>query len=226
MQHVLTKEQVKTLKKLYFKEHLSQREIARRLGVDRRSIARWLQRDTNDRTPHRASPVNKSPGKLFLPFVTEQIAQRGSQRGLTAALYRELSQQDPPFLGFDPISERTLERVVNLAIVQMAQQKREARRARCAATRRAKAEALAQAQAQAQEQAQAQAQEQAQAQAQEQAQAQAQEQEQTKPQEQSDLEPSMPHEEAPRHHASRLHRRQVSRHVCYQRMSLKPTSEH
>ena len=225
MQHVLTKEQVKTLKKLYFKEHLSQREIARRLGVDRRSIARWLQRDTNDRTPHRASPVNKSPGKLFLPFVTEQIAQRGSQRGLTAALYRELSQQDPPFLGFDPISERTLERVVNLAIVQMAQQKREARRARCAATRRAKAEALAQAQAQAQEQAQAQAQEQAQAQAQEQAQAQAQEQEQTKPQEQSDLEPSMPHEEAPRHHASRLHRRQVSRHVCYQRMSLKPTSE-
>ena len=218
MQHVLTKEQVKTLKKLYFKEHLSQREIARRLGVDRRSIARWLQRDTNDRTPHRASPVNKSPGKLFLPFVTEQIAQRGSQRGLTAALYRELSQQDPPFLGFDPISERTLERVVNLAIVQMAQQKREARRARCAATRRAKAEALAQAQAQAQEQAQAQAQEQAQAQAQE--------QEQTKPQEQSDLEPSMPHEEAPRHHASRLHRRQVSRHVCYQRMSLKPTSEH
>ena len=216
MQHVLTKEQVKTLKKLYFKEHLSQREIARRLGVDRRSIARWLQRDTNDRTPHRASPVNKSPGKLFLPFVTEQIAQRGSKRGLTAALYRELSQQDPPFLGFDPISERTLERVVNLAIVQMAQQKREARRARCAATRRAKAEALAQAQAQAQEQAQAPAQEQAQAQA----------QEQTKPQEQSDLEPSMPHEEAPRHHASRLHRRQVSRHVCYQRMSLKPTSEH
>ena len=147
---MLTKEQVKTLKTLYFKENLSQREIARRLGVDRRSVARWLDRDIKDRTPHRASPVNKSPGKRFLPFVKEQIAKRGSQRGLTAALFRELKEQDPPFLGYEPISERTLERVVTLAIIQMAEQKHQERRARTAATRRAKAEAQAQAQAQAQ----------------------------------------------------------------------------
>lgn len=165
-QHVLTKEQVKTLKTLYFKENLSQREIARRLGVDRRSVARWLDRDIKDRTPHRASPVNKSPGKCFLPFVKEQIAKRGSQRGLTAALFRELKEQDPPFLGFEPISERTLERVVTLAIIQMAEQKHQERRARTAATRRAKAEA--QAQALAQEQVQTEAQVQTQVQAQEQ----------------------------------------------------------
>ena len=127
---MLTKEQVKTLKTLYFKENLSQREIARRLGVDRRSVARWLDRDIKDRTPHRASPVNKSPGKRFLPFVKEQIAKRGSQRGLTAALFRELKEQDPPFLGYEPISERTLERVVTLAIIQMAEQKHQERRAR------------------------------------------------------------------------------------------------
>lgn len=195
-QHVLTKEQVKTLKTLYFKENLSQREIARRLGVDRRSVARWLDRDIKDRTPHRASPVNKSPGKRFLPFVKEQIAKRGSQRGLTAALFRELKEQDPPFLGFEPISERTLERVVTLAIIQMAEQKHQERRARTAATRRAKAEAQAQAQAQTEAQVQAQA--------------------------QSSPEPSAEPQHASRHQASRLAKRHLNRHICHQRMSLKP----
>lgn len=207
---MLTKEQVKTLKTLYFKENLSQREIARRLGVDRRSVARWLDRDIKDRTPHRASPVNKSPGKRFLPFVKEQIAKRGSQRGLTAALFRELKEQDPPFLGYEPISERTLERVVTLAIIQMAEQKHQERRARTAATRRAKAEAQAQAQAQAQEQAPAQAQTEAQAQNQAQAPA------------QSSPEPSAEPQHAQRHQASRLAKRHLSRHICHQRMSLKP----
>ena len=207
---MLTKEQVKTLKTLYFKENLSQREIARRLGVDRRSVARWLDRDIKDRTPHRASPVNKSPGKRFLPFVKEQIAKRGSQRGLTAALFRELKEQDPPFLGFEPISERTLERVVTLAIIQMAEQKHQERRARTAATRRAKAEAQAQAQAQAQ------APTEAQVQAQEQAPAQAQVQAKSSP------EPSAEPQHAQRHQASRLAKRHLSRHICHQRMSLKP----
>ncbi len=193
---MLTKEQVKTLKTLYFKENLSQREIARRLGVDRRSVARWLDRDIKDRTPHRASPVNKSPGKRFLPFVKEQIAKRGSQRGLTAALFRELKEQDPPFLGFEPISERTLERVVTLAIIQMAEQKHQERRARTAATRRAKAEAQAQAQAQTEAQVQAQA--------------------------QSSPEPSAEPQHASRHQASRLAKRHLNRHICHQRMSLKP----
>lgn len=207
---MLTKEQVKTLKTLYFKENLSQREIARRLGVDRRSVARWLDRDIKDRTPHRASPVNKSPGKRFLPFVKEQIAKRGSQRGLTAALFRELKEQDPPFLGYEPISERTLERVVTLAIIQMAEQKHQERRARTAATRRAKAEAQAQAQAQAQ------APTEAQVQAQEQAPAQAQVQAKSSP------EPSAEPQHAQRHQASRLAKRHLSRHICHQRMSLKP----
>lgn len=215
-QHVLTKEQVKTLKTLYFKENLSQREIARRLGVDRRSVARWLDRDIKDRTPHRASPVNKSPGKRFLPFVKEQIAKRGSQRGLTAALFRELKEQDPPFLGFEPISERTLERVVTLAIIQMAEQKHQERRARTAATRRAKAEAQAQAQAQAQDQ------EQAQTEAQIQDQVPAQTQAQVQAQAQSSLEPSAEPQHASRHQASRLAKRHLNRHICHQRMSLKP----
>lgn len=199
-QHVLTKEQVKTLKTLYFKENLSQREIARRLGVDRRSVARWLDRDIKDRTPHRASPVNKSPGKRFLPFVKEQIAKRGSQRGLTAALFRELKEQDPPFLGFEPISERTLERVVTLAIIQMAEQKHQERRARTAATRRAKAEAQAQEQAQTEAQVQAQA--------------------QSSPE--PSAEPSAEPQHASRHQASRLAKRHLNRHICHQRMSLKP----
>mgnify|MGYP001775810419 CR=1 FL=1 len=211
---MLTKEQVKTLKTLYFKENLSQREIARRLGVDRRSVARWLDRDIKDRTPHRASPVNKSPGKRFLPFVKEQIAKRGSQRGLTAALFRELKEQDPPFLGFEPISERTLERVVTLAIIQMAEQKHQERRARTAATRRAKAEA----QALAQEQVQTEAQVQTQVQAQEQAQA----QDQAQVQAQSSPEPSAEPQHATRHQASRLAKRHLNRHICHQRMSLKP----
>ena len=211
---MLTKEQVKTLKTLYFKENLSQREIARRLGVDRRSVARWLDRDIKDRTPHRASPVNKSPGKRFLPFVKEQIAKRGSQRGLTAALFRELKEQDPPFLGFEPISERTLERVVTLAIIQMAEQKHQERRARTAATRRAKAEA----QALAQEQVQTEAQVQTQVQAQEQAQA----QDQAQVQAQSSPEPSAEPQHAQRHQASRLAKRHLNRHICHQRMSLKP----
>ena len=241
---MLTKEQVKTLKTLYFKENLSQREIARRLGVDRRSVARWLDRDIKDRTPHRASPVNKSPGKRFLPFVKEQIAKRGSQRGLTAALFRELKEQDPPFLGYEPISERTLERVVTLAIIQMAEQKHQERRARTAATRRAKAEAQAQAQAQAQEQVQTEAQDQTQVQAQApaqelaQAQVQAQVQDQTEApvqaqaqvqvqtedqaQVQSNLEPSAEPQHASRHQASRLAKRHLNRHICHQRMSLKP----
>ncbi len=215
-QHVLTKEQVKTLKKLYFKENLSQREIARRLGVDRRSVARWLDRDIKDRTPHRASPVNKSPGKRFLPFVKEQIAKRGSQRGLTAALFRELKEQDPPFLGFEPISERTLERVVTLAIIQMAEQKHQERRARTAATRRAKAEAQAQAQAQTEAQVQAQTEAQIQDQVPAQTQAQVQAQAQSSP------EPSAEPQHASRHQASRLAKRHLNRHICHQRMSLKP----
>lgn len=215
-QHVLTKEQVKTLKTLYFKENLSQREIARRLGVDRRSVARWLDRDIKDRTPHRASPVNKSPGKRFLPFVKEQIAKRGSQRGLTAALFRELKEQDPPFLGFEPISERTLERVVTLAIIQMAEQKHQERRARTAATRRAKAEA------QAQEQAQTEAQVQAQTEVQIQDQVPAQTQAQVQAQAQSSPEPSAEPQHASRHQASRLAKRHLNRHICHQRMSLKP----
>ena len=213
---MLTKEQVKTLKTLYFKENLSQREIARRLGVDRRSVARWLDRDIKDRTPHRASPVNKSPGKRFLPFVKEQIAKRGSQRGLTAALFRELKEQDPPFLGFEPISERTLERVVTLAIIQMAEQKHQERRARTAATRRAKAEAQAQALAQEQVQTEAQIQDQVPAQTQAQVQAQVQAQAQSSP------EPSAEPQHASRHQASRLAKRHLNRHICHQRMSLKP----
>lgn len=221
---MLTKEQVKTLKTLYFKENLSQREIARRLGVDRRSVARWLDRDIKDRTPHRASPVNKSPGKRFLPFVKEQIAKRGSQRGLTAALFRELKEQDPPFLGYEPISERTLERVVTLAIIQMAEQKHQERRARTAATRRAKAEAQAQAQAQAQEQVQTEAQDQTQAQNQAPAptQTEAQAQDQAQAPAQSSPEPSAEPQHASRHQASRLAKRHLNRHICHQRMSLKP----
>ena len=219
---MLTKEQVKTLKTLYFKENLSQREIARRLGVDRRSVARWLDRDIKDRTPHRASPVNKSPGKRFLPFVKEQIAKRGSQRGLTAALFRELKEQDPPFLGYEPISERTLERVVTLAIIQMAEQKHQERRARTAATRRAKAEAQAQAQAQEQVQTEAQDQTQAQNQAPAQTQTEAQAQDQAQAPAQSSPEPSAEPQHASRHQASRLAKRHLNRHICHQRMSLKP----
>lgn len=219
---MLTKEQVKTLKTLYFKENLSQREIARRLGVDRRSVARWLDRDIKDRTPHRASPVNKSPGKRFLPFVKEQIAKRGSQRGLTAALFRELKEQDPPFLGYEPISERTLERVVTLAIIQMAEQKHQERRARTAATRRAKAEAQAQAQAQEQAPTEAQDQTQAQNQAPAPTQTEAQAQDQAQAPAQSSPEPSAEPQHASRHQASRLAKRHLNRHICHQRMSLKP----
>lgn len=249
---MLTTEQVKTLKKLYYKEHLSQREIGRRLGIDRRSVARWLERDTKDRTPHRASPVNKSPGKLFLPYVKEQIALRGSKRGLTATLFRELEQQDPPFLGYEPISERTLERVVKLALAQIEQEKKQAQRARRAAARQAKAQAQSQTQAPAQVQDQAQSPtqtqsqtvaqdqgtaqnlgqtlDQAQAPAQNQAQVPAQDQGQAQDptQAQSSLDPSAESalSSTPRRAVLQARRSQPRRHVCHQRLSLKPTSAH
>ena len=110
------------VKRLKQHEHLSDREIARRLNIHRSTIPRLLERSVHldQLTPKRSSPTNKSKGKLLLPKVIEilqtSMSNTNHKNRVTAAvIYDRFKNYDPPFFGYPPVSERTIARLVQLA---------------------------------------------------------------------------------------------------------------
>ncbi len=116
-------EQIREIRELKLNENLSNSKIAEIVGVSRRSVAKALvcSVQLEDMHPHRKSPYNRSPGKLFLPYVKELLAQSQSegQSISAAAIYRSLEEHNPPFLGYPPVSKRTIERIVRLATIDL-----------------------------------------------------------------------------------------------------------
>ena len=108
------------VKRLKLHEHLSNREIGRRLDIDPRTVASLLKRSeqADNVWPKRKSPHNDSAGKQFIPFITNILEASRSNtnkknRITAAAIYQMLELADPPFLGLPPVSKRTIERVVS-----------------------------------------------------------------------------------------------------------------
>ena len=96
-------EQIREIRELKLNENLSNSKIAEIVGVSRSSVAKALvcSVQLEDMHPHRKSPYNRSPGKLFLPYayVKELLAQSQSegQSISAAAIYRSLEEHNPPF---------------------------------------------------------------------------------------------------------------------------------
>ena len=74
-------EQIREIRELKLNENLSNSKIAEIVGVSRSSVAKALvcSVQLEDMHPHRKSPYNRSPSKLFLPYVKELLAQSQSE---------------------------------------------------------------------------------------------------------------------------------------------------
>ena len=119
---MLKLEQIREIRELKQNEHLSNSKIAKIVGVTRRSVANALVRSVQleDMKPNRKSPFNRSAGKVYLDYVNEilvcsQSNKNPKDRITAAAIYQRLQESDPPFLGYPPVSKRTIERIVRMA---------------------------------------------------------------------------------------------------------------